>query len=512
MSRPRVVLCGLGAQVDGLRWESVDRLRIGRTGSLDIVINDASVSRSHAEVVYTPEGWLLRDLGSRNGTFLNEDRLAADGKPLKANDLIKIGNVPLQVSVVERTPAPAAPAPAVPLARIKTTGRYVNLRAASRRSWERAVEQLAHAPDERLWPARRILPLLRAGHYLTQMTSLDDLLQKLLDEVVGVLEAQRGAIILADDVTGALHLRAAAANGGRSALPKYFSLTLAERCYLEGESLLCEDVSDESDLAGVQSIAHGTMSSIICVLLRTPRRRLGVMHLDRGPFQEAFTKDDFDLVDAVACYVSVGIESAQMLEQQRSLFLQAANTLAQTVELRDTYTGNHTQRVTAYASLLAEELKLSASERQQIAIATPLHDIGKIAVADAVLRKPGRLTADEYEEMKTHVSKGAALLANIPGLAPMLPIVRSHHERWDGSGYPDGLAGEGIARVARVVAVADAFDAMTSDRPYRLALSAEVAFAELQAQAGTHFDPDCVAAFVRVRTQVERLLSEGRPT
>lgn len=508
MQRPRVVLTGLSRQVEGLSWEACDRLRIGRTADLEVLINDPSVSRLHAEVALTPAGWQLRDLRSRNGTYVNGTRVSEDGLLLRRNDVLKVGNVPLQATVVDGAQV-AAIAPAAPVVRMKTSGHFVNLRAVTRRSWDRAVEQLSRAEGEKLWPARRILPLLHAGQYLTQMTSLDELLQKLLDEVVASLHAQRGAIALADEQTGQLRLRVVAAPAEFSPQTRYFSRTLADRCYLEGESLLCEDVRAEDELATAVSVAHGTMSSIICALLRSPRRRLGVLHLDRGPFQEPFTRDDFDLVDAIACYASVGIESAQMMEQQRTLFLQAATTLAQTVEMRDEYTGNHTQRVTAYSLLLAEELGMSAAEQQQIQIGAPLHDIGKIAVADAVLRKPGRLTDAEFEEMKTHVSRGAALLANIPGLTVMLPIVRHHHERWDGSGYPDGLAGDAIAPVARVVAVADAFDAMTSDRPYRRAMSPDAAFAELQAKAGSHFDPIAVAAFVRRRPQIEKLMSEG---
>ena len=107
--------------------------------------------------------------------------------------------------------------------------------------------------------------------------------------------------------------------------------------------------------------------------------------------------------------------------------------------MRDQYTGDHTQRVTAYALLLAEELKLPATEKYQIQIGTPLHDIGKIGIDDAILRKPGKLTAEEYESMKSHTIKGASILESIRTLRPMIPIVRHHHERWDGTGYPDGL-------------------------------------------------------------------------
>jgi putative nucleotidyltransferase with HDIG domain len=174
--------------------------------------------------------------------------------------------------------------------------------------------------------------------------------------------------------------------------------------------------------------------------------------------------------------------------------------------MRDEYTGNHTQRVTAYSLILAEELGMPEAERRKLQVATLLHDIGKIAIDDQILRKPGRLSDPEFDRMRTHVLRGWEIIQMIPGLAWALPVVRGHHERWDGRGYPDGLAGEGIPLTARVVAVADAFDAMTSDRPYRAGMPAARAFAELQAGAGTHFDPGCVAAFLRVRAKVEAML------
>jgi HD-GYP domain-containing protein (c-di-GMP phosphodiesterase class II) len=147
-------------------------------------------------------------------------------------------------------------------------------------------------------------------------------------------------------------------------------------------------------------------------------------------------------------------------------------------------------------------------DRRRLRVATLLHDIGKIAIDDQILRKPGRLSDVEFDTMKTHVVRGSEIIQMIPGLTWAMPVVRGHHERWDGRGYPDKLAGEDIPLVARVVAVADAFDAMTSDRPYRSGMPAAKAFAELENGAGTHFDPTCVAAFLRVRPKIEALLAK----
>ncbi len=183
--------------------------------------------------------------------------------------------------------------------------------------------------------------------------------------------------------------------------------------------------------------------------------------------------------------------------------------LAHTVDIRDSYTGEHTLRVTDYSLLLADALRLAPADRYHIEIGAPLHDIGKIGIDDAILRKADRLTEAEFERMKQHTVLGANILQSVAALAPVIPIVRNHHERWDGRGYPDGLAREQIAQTARVVAVADAFDAMTSDRPYRRALSVDVAFGEIVAHAGTHFDPTCANAFVRLRTQVEARMRQG---
>src|SRR5207244_8098072 len=138
----------------------------------------------------------------------------------------------------------------------------------------------------------------------------------------------------------------------------------------------------------------------------------------------------------------------------------------------------------------ATQMKLGSEDLKWVRMGTPLHDIGKIGIDDDILRKPGALTTEEYKIMQTHTIKGAEILGTIPDLAPVIPIVRSHHERWDGKGYPDGLAGEAIPRLARIVAVADTFDAMTSDRPYRKGMAADVAFAEVAKQSGKQFDPE----------------------
>jgi putative nucleotidyltransferase with HDIG domain len=188
--------------------------------------------------------------------------------------------------------------------------------------------------------------------------------------------------------------------------------------------------------------------------------------------------------------------------KRRELFLATIEKLAMSVAIRDTYTGDHSERVTAFAILLGRQLHLSAEDLELIRVGTPLHDIGKIGIEDAILRKPAKLTPAEFEVMKTHTTKGAKIVELIPDLRPALPIVRSHHERWDGHGYPDGLKGEEVPRLARIVAVADAFDAMVYDSAYRRGQAAEIAFAEIENQQGLQFDPEIVTAFLQLRDKV----------
>jgi putative nucleotidyltransferase with HDIG domain len=483
----------MGGEVDNRSWDSDSILRVGRMASLDIVIDDSSVSRRHAELRATPQGWRIRDLGSTNGTFVNGARIGAGECPLRPCDIVRCGNIALLVeSITDGRPTEFLP----------PTPEGLVLEAAPSCSWEEAFGGLIFDRHRCPRPGEQLLVMLRAGHYLGHLDSEDELLHTILNDAVSTLDAQRGAIVLAEAEGGPLKLRALATGQSQIASRTSFSQSLAWRCYSRGESILCTSSDDDPELAAARSIAEGTMASVLCVLLRTPRKRLGVLHLDRAPLQKPFSKDDLHLADALAANVSAGIESAQLLRKQKEMFLNSITVLAQAVELRDQYTGGHTARVTEYALLLGEALEVSPSELELVRIGTPLHDIGKIGIDDAILRKPGRLTTGEFEIMKTHTTKGAKILEQVPELVPIVPIARSHHERWDGKGYPDGLKGDEIPRLARIVGVADAFDAMTSDRPYRPGLPAETAFEEVVKQRGKQFDPQATDAFLGIRDVV----------
>ena len=179
--------------------------------------------------------------------------------------------------------------------------------------------------------------------------------------------------------------------------------------------------------------------------------------------------------------------------------------LSRAIEARDPYTRGHSARVTALAESIALRLGWSEERLALLHVGGPLHDIGKLAISDEVLSKPGRLDDEELAQIREHPKLGARLLLRVAPFRQALPYVLYHHERWDGAGYPSGRSGEEIPLEARVLAVADAFDAMTSDRPYRRALSRDEALAEVERCSGTQFDPEIVRVFIELFAEAEEL-------
>lgn len=199
-----------------------------------------------------------------------------------------------------------------------------------------------------------------------------------------------------------------------------------------------------------------------------------------------------------------------MLVQLKEAYKSSLQVLAAAIEARDAYTRIHVDRVSAFALALAHELGWDEQRMEALEYGAILHDIGKISVRESVLRKPGSLTDEEWEEMRRHPIVGAHMIEGIPFLAPATPIIRHHHERWDGRGYPDGLAETEIPEAARLLAIADALDAITSDRPYRPAEPPATAYEIIHEQAGKQFDPAMVEVFDACwkRGEIHRILEE----
>jgi len=212
---------------------------------------------------------------------------------------------------------------------------------------------------------------------------------------------------------------------------------------------------------------------------------------------EDYTNYDKDMLTFITNSAGIGMENGRLLKQLQVTYVSTLKTLISVIEAKDPYTKGHTERVAAYAVAIANRMQLPEALRRRITFGALLHDIGKLGVLEEILHKAGKLDADEWHVLRSHPEIGARIVEKMEFLTGTSEIVKHHHESWDGKGYPDGLQGEGIPLGARVIAVADSFDAMTTDRAYRRALSIDDAIGRLKAGAGSQFDPSTVRLFIR---------------
>ena len=235
----------------------------------------------------------------------------------------------------------------------------------------------------------------------------------------------------------------------------------------------------------------------MCVPLLHQGECLGVLYLDTHGTTNAFVQGDLELLVALAGSSAIAIKNAQYMHDLEQSYQDNLLTLVNAIEMRDHYTVGHTWRVTNFSIEIAREMGWDDEQLKQVYMGGVLHDVGKIAIPDAILGKASRLTEEEFAQMKVHPERGARLLGDVEILQQYIPYCLSHHERYDGKGYPFGLKGEDIPIEGRIIAVADTFDAMTSNRPYRKGLDPEIAIQELEKNKGTQFDPDCADAMIR---------------
>jgi HD-GYP domain-containing protein (c-di-GMP phosphodiesterase class II) len=219
-----------------------------------------------------------------------------------------------------------------------------------------------------------------------------------------------------------------------------------------------------------------------------------------------YGQNDRALVTIVASLVTVALQSSDAIAHLEDSYFQTVTALARAMEAKDRYTAAHADTLAEMALAVGRQMALGSEELKETQYGAVLHDIGKIGVPEAILNKPGRLTADEFAVMANHTIVGESILAKIDYLLPVARIVRSAHERWDGKGYPDGLLAAQIPPASRIIFVCDAFHAMTSDRPYRAALPVDKALDELRTHAGTQFDPAVVQAFIAAWPTLETIL------
>lgn len=258
------------------------------------------------------------------------------------------------------------------------------------------------------------------------------------------------------------------------------------------------------------------LKAALCIPIYYKKGLRGLFILGKKVSNYGYSRQEVSFFTTLANDVAMALSNAQLIqdlqekifeihqlyEREHSIFINTSISLAAAIDARDPYTHGHTERVTRYALAIAEELedipeaRMYKNFKETLHIAGLLHDVGKIGVPDSILNKRSGLTKEEYEKVKEHSVTGAAILYPIRELGDIAKEVRSHHERYDGQGYPDGLKGEEIPFIARIISVADTFDAITSDRPYRQKKMAEIAVQIIKDNSGAQFDPIVVSAFL----------------
>ena len=339
-----------------------------------------------------------------------------------------------------------------------------------------------------IWELRNLQEALQAA---TSTLDLNQVLQQVLAGAAKASRAQIGCLALDD--AGKLVLK-----GGFGT-----DSTTAEKLALGVGGDICRDVM-ASGKPFMEAMDHGAVNdsplnprAVLCVPITLRGKPTGVLFLANYQAGHAFTPDHEHLVTELADQAAVAIDNARLFADREAEIFSALNTFAIATERDDTYTAGHSGRVTEYALTIARQMKYSPEDQhawRKLERGVMMHDIGKIGVPDDVLRKPGKLTDEEFKLMKAHTTIGYDILSQLTMLTDELVIVRNHHERFDGKGYPDRKKGDQLPIFAWIVSAADAIDAMTSDRPYRKAMSLEIAVEQVRAGAGTHFHPNVAEA------------------
>jgi putative nucleotidyltransferase with HDIG domain len=267
---------------------------------------------------------------------------------------------------------------------------------------------------------------------------------------------------------------------------------------LESGSALAVSLNDERiDVSEAFVLRELQMESVLMLRIAIAGEPWGLVEIyDARP--RFFGRAEVAIAELLVAQTSAQLARFDHAEATERIYRETLASLADALEAKDEWTSDHTHEVTRLAVGVAERLRLDDAQLRAVELGALLHDIGKITVPESILRKPGPLTDEEWEVMRRHPEAGERVLAPISSLSDVLPVVRGSHERWDGRGYPDRLAGTEIPLGARIVAVCDAYCAMTESRPYRESMSPSEAARELRAHAGTQFDPGCVDAFLRV--------------
>jgi putative nucleotidyltransferase with HDIG domain len=471
---------------------------IGRDKENKLCINNSSVSRFHSLLFKENGDYYLQDLDSTNGSFLNGKRVRKE--KLTAGDQITIADVeilfegppaslneihaPLDLTVSIDNPIPS-----------NSTIEVNN--PTEEIVFDNLLDERSTSDLSRSHSALEIL--YRADKILRDIEDIKQLLEDFMDMIMEVIPASRGYIFLINKNSGmpAPYVRRAPREVGEDT-QIVVSQTILKTAVEKKESILSHDALVDERFIHSRSVVNQKVRSAMCAPLVNRTKVHGIIYVDSTDKSNLFTRNDLSLLSAMALKAGIALDNARLYDDLRNLLYNTVETLIRAIQAKDKYTSGHSTRVSRYGLMIAERLGLTIKEKHHLYLASMLHDIGKIGVPDDLLNRPGKLTSEEIARVREHVSLGASMLKSLGEMHPIVPLILHHHEAFDGSGYPDGLKGEQIPLISRIIAVADTFDAMTSDRSYRKARSHEEAIEELKRFSGKSFDPKVVEVFLEL--------------
>jgi HD-GYP domain-containing protein (c-di-GMP phosphodiesterase class II) len=362
--------------------------------------------------------------------------------------------------------------------------------------------EIGHLNTELKKRIERLTSLDACSRATASILDSDRLLDVVMSLVVNVMQFDRALIMLVDEegrklvpVKIAGHTSIGIAGMKSYSIPLDRKSNILARVVDSGIAQIVTNV--DHSLLRKENLILRTFNpkSFVAVPLVTRNRVLGVMAAERIKGLQDFTSSDLDYVMNFCSQIAISLENARLIENMKQSFMSSILSLASALEAKDPYTRGHSNRVAVYSTIVARKLGISEERVELIRQMALMHDIGKIGIPDHIINKAGRLTESEFDAIKRHPLVSMQIIQPLMSYHADISLVKSHHERYDGQGYPEGLAGDEIPLEARILAVADSFDAMTSDRSYRAAMSREAALAELERNKGRQFCPRVVTVF-----------------
>jgi len=516
-------------------------IEIGRFATNDLIFNDAKVSRNHA--VIRSEGnddIVVEDLESSNGVFVNGRRVKL--KLLENNDEIRIGDNYIffrreagenslisSIAELKKSTDTIVDSDGNEILlekKLNFLGSNMVRFAKFLQKEDVAKEQIRQQMKKyisylggikkdfiKLRKEYRSLYFLnRISAAISDIIETRDFFSSSLDIILSLLDAQRGFIMFYNEQSKEFEVKIARQMDSEVRNAESFSHNIVRFVYENDKTVIVNNPDQDNRFTNGKSVIEFNIKAAMAGVLKYKGEKTGVIYIDRQTEGNGFSDVDRKFFDSYVNHCSLTFERVKLYSELEDSYLASIKVLANVLDAKDPYTHGHSERVMEYSVAIARALGLDPKDIKNIEFGALLHDIGKVGVDINILNKPGRLTDEEFEVIKSHPEQGFEIIEPIKFLQDKFAAIKYHHERWDGKGYPESLKGEDIPLEARIVAIADTFDAMTSTRSYRKALDKSVAIEEIRKNSGTQFDPRLVDAFMKVvnRENVTQVWTRGQ--